>query len=315
MATHTLGSALMPALAPALARALETRRTGQGATLRAPHSLRTPHRTGARVLRDSVEAGTFEHAFFTAPAKGETDRLLRAARRILDAGRQLRREARAGLRTLTPTEARITTLTAAGVRVFEEILTLARLNAGRVYPSYDRLADVTGLGRATVARAIAILEGLGFLMRQRRFCRIEDAEGAGPRYAQTSNAYRVFLPRALVAYLPRWMCPAPIPDDAEHHRESHADDMAAMVASLSCRELAEAHVGGALGKVLARLGAALDAAQEVHKNDDDVSFQRESHNDTQPLPESNIIGLNSVGLVGLQSRPDGQRLQNPPFTQ
>lgn len=319
MATHTLGSALMPALAPALARALETHRTGRAATVRAPHRKphRKPHRTGARVLRDSVEAGTFEHAFFTAPAKGETDRVLRAARRLLDAGRQLRREARAGLRTLTPTETRITTLTAAGVRVFEEILTLARLNAGRVYPSYDRLADVTGLGRATVARAIAILEGLGLLMRQRRFRRIEDAEGAGPRYAQTSNAYRVFLPRALVAYLPRWMRPAPIPDDAEHHRESHAEDMAAMVASLSCRELAEAHVGGALGKVLARLGAALDAAQEGHKGEgqDDASFQRESHNDTQPLPDSNISGLNSVGLAGQQFRPDGQRLQPSAFPQ
>jgi DNA-binding transcriptional regulator YhcF (GntR family) len=31
-------------------------------------------------------------------------------------------------------------------------------NAGRVYPSYDRLAAATALGRATVARALQILE-------------------------------------------------------------------------------------------------------------------------------------------------------------
>jgi DNA-binding transcriptional regulator YhcF (GntR family) len=232
----------------------------------------TPHRTGARVLRDSVEAGTFEHAFFVSPAKGETDRLLRAARRILDAGRQLRREARAGLRTLTPAEQLLTTLTAASVRVFEEILTLARLNKGRVFPSYDHLADATGLGRATVARALKILEGIGFLVRQRRFKRIEDATGPGPRFEQTSNAYRTFLPAIVARYLPRWMRLAPIPDDMLQREADHALDMDHMVRSLTCRELAEAHVGGALGKVLARLGAAIDRQES------------ESHNDMQPLP-------------------------------
>jgi biotin operon repressor len=245
-----------------------------------------PHRTGARVLRDSVEAGTFEHAFFVPPAKGETDRTLRAARRILDAGRQLRREARAGLRTLTPTEHLLTTLTAASVRVFEEILTLARLNKGRVFPSYDHLAQTTGLGRATVARALKILEGIGFLVRQRRFKRIEDATGPGPRFEQTSNAYRTFLPAIVTRYLPRWMRPAPVPDDVLQRQVDHAQDMEQMVRSLSCRELAEAHVGGALGKVLARLGAAIDR------------HESESHNHTQPLRDSCKKKKYGVGLNG-----------------
>ena len=69
---------------------------------------------------------------------------------LLDAGRQLRREARGtgGIeaRTLTPVERILTTLAAASVRVLEEILTLARLNRGRVFPSYDYLADATSLG-------------------------------------------------------------------------------------------------------------------------------------------------------------------------
>ncbi|WP_207796711.1 hypothetical protein [Sphingomonas oleivorans] len=63
------------------------------------------HPTGAHVLRDSVEAGTFEHVFFVPPAKGETGRLLRAARCILDAGRQLRSETRRDGRVLTPQSA------------------------------------------------------------------------------------------------------------------------------------------------------------------------------------------------------------------
>ncbi len=139
MGTLAFGEALAGALGEHL----------RGARAHAPRKSRSgaPHPTGAPVLRDSVEAGTFEHLFFVSPTKGETDRLLRAARRILDAGRQLRREARCDGRILTPAEQRLTTLTAASVRVLEEILTLARLNKGRVFPSYDYLA------RASVRRS------------------------------------------------------------------------------------------------------------------------------------------------------------------
>lgn len=54
------------------------------------------HRTGAPVLRDSIEAGTFEDVFFAMPAPGEPNRLLTACRRARDAGRRLAREARGG---------------------------------------------------------------------------------------------------------------------------------------------------------------------------------------------------------------------------
>lgn len=281
MGTHTLGAALALALQPA---GMPRRKARSGAL----------HRTGARVLRDSVEAGTFEHVFFTQPAKGEPDRLLRAARRALDAGRRLQREARAGIRALTPTERLITTLTSATVRVFEEILTLSRLNRGRIYPSYDHLAEATGLGRATVARGIRILEAIGFLVRQRRFKRIEDAQGPGPRYEQTSNAYRTMLPGAIVAYLPRWMRPAPIPDDVLQRQIDQAEDVAHMRASLSCKELAMTIADGALGKVLSRLGAAIDRQK------------RESQIDTQPLPDSYIPTRYGVGLAGQHVTPHGE---------
>jgi len=231
---------------------------------------RPAHRTGAPVLRDSIEAGTFEEAFFAIPAKGETDRLLHIARRTLDAARRLRRDARAGARELTVAERAIARLTGSAVRVFEEILTLARLNRGRVFPSYDYLAEATGLGRATIGRALAILESVGFLMRQRRFDRVA-GEGPGPRYKQTSNAYRPLLPKRVLAYLPRWMRPAPLPDDELTRRAGQADDIAHMLQSLSCRELAQATVSGPLGKILSRIGAMVDAGS------------REAQNDPEPL--------------------------------
>lgn len=246
------------------------------------------HRTSAPVRRDSAEAGTFEETFFSVPAKGETDRLLHVARRTLDAGRRLRRDARDGARELTAVERLICRLTASAVRVYEEILTLARLNKGRVYPSYDYLSEATGLGRATVARALPILEAIGFLVRQRRFNRVA-SEGAGPRYEQTSNAYRPLLPEKVLSYLPRWLRPAPIPEDEIHRRIEHAEETEHMLKSLSCRDLAETVVDGPLRKILAKLGAAID------------NRERESQIDPEPLTNSYIDRLKGVGLAGQRS--------------
>lgn len=243
------------------------------------------HRTGAAVLRDSIEEGTFEDVFFIPPAKGETDEILRAARKAVDAGNRLRRDERAGTRTLTAIERAIAALTEKAVRVLEELLTLARLNRGQVFPTWDYLAEATGIGRATVGRAISSLEAIGFLTRQRRFKRVE-AEGIGPRYKQTSNAYRTMLPGRILKYLPRWMRPAPIPADQEQRDADNAADTAAMLATLSRQDFAKAIVGGPLGKALAKLGAALDRSDS------------EYHADPQPLMDSYNQARYGVGLDG-----------------
>ncbi len=250
-----------------------TRALAQAAATRSGTSVRVGHRTGARVRRDSIEAGTFEDMFFATPAKGECDRLIRMARTALDAGRRIKREARGQGRGLTGPEQALASLTAGAVRVYEELCTLARLNAGRVYPSYDRLAAATALGRATVARALQILEDAGFLVRQRRFRRVE-GEGPGPRWEQTSNAYRPVVPKRLLSLLPRWLRPAPVPDDALQHVAEQAEEQERLKAQLTCRELAQFTVGGALGRVLARLGITIDRQMPV----------RESHTDPEPLP-------------------------------
>lgn len=273
--------------------------------VRPPARSGAPHRTGAPVRRDSIEAGTFEEHFFAVPAKGEPDRLLRMARAALDAGRRLKRLVRSEGRLLSPAESALTGLTAGAVRVFEEICTLARLNQGRVFPSYDRLAEATALGRATVARALRALEIAGFLVRQRRFKRVAQEEGRGtgnggaPRYAQTSNAYRPLLPARLLPHLPRWMSPAPLPVDVEQRQAERVADVAAMHATLSCRELAETVVGGALGRVLAKLGARIDAR--------DKAAQCESQKRPQPLLDSICSRKNSIGLVGRHVRPGGPK--------
>lgn len=276
MTAFTLGEATALALGGIRvgARGAPSARSRSGAADRAPH------RTGAPVRRDSLEAGTFEEAFFAPPPKGEPDRLVRTARAALDAGRRLRRAARAEGRALSAAERALAALTAGAVRVYEELCMLARVNRGRVYPSYDHLARATALGRATIARALHVLEDAGLLLRQRRFARIEGA-GPGPRWAQTSNAYRPTQPTRLLGLLPRWLRPAPVPDDALQRVADRAAEVSAMHATLTCRELAQATVTGALGRALAKLGAAIDAAAEERP-------ERESHHDPEPLSKSII---------------------------
>lgn len=286
------------ALGEATAMALARCRIHDGVRVRPPAKSGAPHRTGAPIRRDSIEAGTFEEHFFAVPAKGETDRLLRMARAALDAGRRLKRAVRSEGVVLSPAEAALTGLTAGAVRVFEEICTLARLNRGRVFPTYDRLAAATALGRATVARALRALELAGFLVRQRRFKRVVQDGGEGPRYAQTSNAYRPLLPARLLSHLPRWLSPAPLPADIVQRQEDRSADVVAMHDSLSCRELAETLVGGSLGRVLAKLGAQIDR----RRHSDDPC---ESQNNPQPLRDSIYSRKRSLGLVGRDAWPDG----------
>ena len=252
MTAYTLGEAGALALA----------RIGRRAGVQTSAAVSVDEPARYPVLRGSREAGTFEDAFFTPPAKGETDHLLRVARRALDAGRMLRRAARRGERVLSASERLVTQLSAGAVRVLEELLALSRLNRGRVYPSYDHLARVTGLGRATVARGLRLLEEIGFLVRQRRFARLR-AEGAGPRIAQTSNAYRLTLPQIITAHLPRWMRSPPLPDDEAQRIAERRAEQQAMRRSLSCRDLALATLDGPLGRALAKLGAGIDARGTV----------------------------------------------------
>lgn len=117
-----------------------------------------------------------------------------------------------------------------------------------------------------------MLERTSFLLRQRRVKRVD---GEGPRYRQTSNAYRALLPAGVRAYLSRWMRPAPLPDDRVQHDVDRAEEQAAMLAGLSCREFAIVSLRWVLGCALARLGAAID--------DQDAVAVCESQNNPQPL--------------------------------
>ena len=77
-------------------------------------------------------------------------------------------------------------------------------------------------------------------------------------------------------------------------------DVAAMHDGLSCRELAETLVGGALGRVLAKLGASIDRQVEQQA-------ECESQKGPEPLSDSICSRESGVGLVGRHVTPDGGR--------
>lgn len=202
---------------------------------RKPSRSGATHRTGAPVRRDSIEAGTFEDAFFSRPSKGETDRIYKRAA-ALSAGRaNLRARIAHEEREPTPREAAILRFSRNTLAVLEALLRIARVQAGRVYPTLEYLAETVGIGRRTVIRALALLTELGFVLAQRRFKRVE-IDGVGPRYKQTSNAYRMLMPAWIEAHLPRWLRPAPLPADVVQQEAERIEQTAAMLSSLSRRE-------------------------------------------------------------------------------
>lgn len=83
-----------------------------------------------------------------------------------------------------------------GMTVIKSLmLNFANGKTGACYPSYEAIAERTGLGRSTVADAVALLADLGFLAVTNRTKRVPifGRGGAviGSRPVQTSNQYRL----------------------------------------------------------------------------------------------------------------------------
>jgi DNA-binding transcriptional ArsR family regulator len=178
----------------------------------------TPNPARAHVHPNSRTAGTFEDDFFYSYASGETDRLYKKAVELLKRKNAVRRLARAEERPLTEDERLVTLITNAAVRVFEQLTTLARTCAGKVFPTWKWIEAASGLSRASVGRGLSILAKMGLIEKQRRCIPITPpADRPKAHNAQTSNVYRMSFPNRLARFLPRHLRPAPLPDDVAQH--------------------------------------------------------------------------------------------------
>jgi DNA-binding transcriptional ArsR family regulator len=245
-----------------------------------------PNPTRAHVHPNSRRAGTFEDDFFYSYAKGETDRLYKKAVELLKRKNAIRRLARSEARQLTEDERLVTLITPAAVRVFEQLTTLARTCAGKVFPTWEWIEAATGLSRASVGRGLSILARMGLLDKQRRCVPIDPpADRPKARNAQTSNVYRMSFPNRLARFLPRFLRPAPLPDDVMQRDADRIEEIEAMRLWRTPRQVvAEEIEDDGLRRVLDSLAAAIE--------------QRESQKNGQPLLDSYILDTDGVGLDG-----------------
>lgn len=216
-------------------------------------------RTGSRARRGSREEGTFERAFWPTYQRGQTDRMVRDAEASWEEARRRQTTARRTGTAVSAEDAALARLTRNQFAVLRALADYARNCRGKVYPSLDTIAHVAAIGRRTVVRALQALEELGLIERQRRYVKL-DAEGPGPRVRQTSNVYRLKVPKWLSRLLPAWRRPKPLPADEEHRQAENASKLAAMVESLSCENAVGFHTPAdpELAAILRRLGRAVD---------------------------------------------------------
>ena len=196
--------------------------------------------TRAHVHPKSRMAGTFEDEWFYSYANGEPDRLYRRACELLKGKNAIRRLARAEGRELTDDEKIATLITGASLRVFEQLVHLARLCGGKVFPTWQWIERNAGVSRASVGRALDCLSTMGLIQKERRCLAIEPpADRPKARNAQTSNVYRMSFPNRLVRFLPQRFRPVALPEDVVQAEADRIEEIAAMRAWRSPRQIAE----------------------------------------------------------------------------
>jgi DNA-binding transcriptional ArsR family regulator len=244
-----------------------------------------PNPTRAHVHPNSRRAGTFEDDFFYSYAKGEPDRLYKQAAELLKRKNALRRLARAEERELTEDERLATLITNTALRVFEQLTTLARTCAGKVFPTWEWIEAAAGVSRASVGRALSALARMGLIDKQRRCVPIDPpVDRPKARNAQTSNVYRMRFPNRLTRFLPRRLRPVPLPDDVIQGETDRVEQIEQWRLWRTPRQVvAEDITDPELRAVLDRLALAIEG---------------QSQNNGQPLLDSSVLCADGVGLAG-----------------
>lgn len=224
-------------------------------------------RTGQPVWRNSYYKDTIEHRIWRPFMGGNVRGAKRRIGAILKSARELEKRTRRA-RQRDHAGARNGVLGHVGLAVLEAMYTrYLCFRTGRLDPAITTIAEAVGHSYAAVHAALRRLRHAGFLHWVRRSEKIEDAAGAGPQVKQISNAYALLLPAPMEHAVAQLMGKAPIPADADWHREQQE---AAWQASLDAMSSAEFHAttwsGDELaGETLARIAALLDKERESSK--------------------------------------------------
>ena len=204
----------------------------------------TTARARTPVRRHSHAAGRCEGVFWRKITRQDAAKIRLAAEKYEMATRQ--------------PGARYGALGSVALEVLNYLTRLVDFRTGRLEPSLDYLQAKLKRTRAAIVRALKALRSHGFLDWLRRYVPTGN-EGRGPQVKQTSNAYRLFLPKKALQWLGRFGAPSPLPDDFTHAQDVHAAEIEAQLAVVSIEEQMGFRFGAddPLGQALARLGKAI----------------------------------------------------------
>ena len=130
-----------------------------------------------------------------------------------------------------------------GLEVLRELYRLVDFRTGRLDPAITTICDRTKRSKQAVVDALKRLKEHGFLDWVRRSEPVEDAQGAGPRIRQISNAYGLKLPEVAAEWVARKLSNGPTPDDAAQLEETREVELQTMLATLTRFEFVNATVG------------------------------------------------------------------------
>lgn len=212
-------------------------------------------RTGRRcqpVRRHSRAVGR-EAGFWKKTSRPETRQIVLAARKY-------------ELATKQP-GSRNGALGTVALEVIEYLAHLVDYRTGRLDPALETLMRRLKRSKDAIVRALKALRQHGFLDWIRRYVPTGSG-GRGPQVQQTSNAYRMFLPKAAARLLGRYGQTPPLPDDFAHERQQRQAIIEEHRADLSMHDLALFDVGdNALGQALARLGKSLEERESAKRSE------------------------------------------------
>ena len=162
------------------------------------------------------------------------------------------------------------------LEVLRELYRLVDYKTGRLDPAITTICEAIKRSKQAVVDALKRLKDHGFLDWVRRSEPIDDAEGAGPRVRQISNAYGFSLPKYAAAWVARKSGIGPVPDCELARAAATAAEFETMLDQTPLAEVGRVLFSNpGLEEVFSRLGEAV------------FQKERESTGHEETVPEVN----------------------------
>jgi len=214
--------------------------------------LRKVRRERAQVRRHSRLAGR-EGTFWRGTKRKDVRQIVFAARRFELKSRQFGKRSGA--------------LGTVAIEILDYLANLVDYRTGRLDPSLDTLMERLKRSRDAIVRALKALRTHGFLDWLRRYVPTGN-EGRGVQVRQTSNAYRLMMPKKAKRLMGRYGRSAPTPDDFPHAQEQQAAIIEEYRDSLSMAELPLFDIEDkGLAEALSRLGSLMEKRESVQRSE------------------------------------------------